>query len=279
MSKDNLLDDITSLIISGALNNNWERICNLILGIEEQDEQEIVITNITKSKLLDKWTYIERYNFGTLNEHLFYDYSPCLKLVKWLNLDARIETLEQMKGLANNPYLINVSVITMTDNHLDAEVIIEFVKSPYLKSLHYLDLSRNDINDEGIEALVRAKSMGLLRELSLRENRFTEDSMKALAESPYMSNLKKLILSRTYMGDDALIELAKSKHLGKLEYLDISNCSIDDEGVIALAESKTLASLAEIKLDCNDFTEEGKSALEAAGYRGEDGGRIWLIDR
>ncbi len=202
--------------------------------------------------------------------------SQLLKL-EVLKLGVNFITDEGIKEWANssNVTLKNIKSLSLSDNKLTDDSLVDFVKSsnfPQLESLDIgwmeagnktaiaigmsdtlpclkkLDLERSYVDAEGIRSLIGGKIAENLEELNLAANKFGDEGVSIIAGTSNLRNLKVLNLSQNMIGDEGAKAIGTSTQLSGLTHLYMGRNAFGPEGARAIHETKTLTQLKTLVL-------------------------------
>ena len=202
--------------------------------------------------------------------------SQLLKL-EVLKLGVNFITDEGIKEWANslNVTLKNIKSLSLSDNKLTDDSLVDFVKSsnfPQLESLDIgwmeagnktamaigisdtlpclkkLDLERSYVDAEGIRSLIGGKIAENLEELNLAANKFGDEGVSIIAGTSSLRNLKVLNLSQNMIGDEGAKAIGTSTQLSGLTHLYMGRNAFGPEGARAIHETKTLTQLKTLVL-------------------------------
>ena len=203
--------------------------------------------------------------------------SQLLKL-EVLKLGVNFITDEGIKEWANSSKvtLKNIKSLSLSDNKLTDDSLVDLVKSlnfPQLESLDIgwmeagnktvtaigtsdnllpclkkLDLERSYVDAEGIRLLIDGKVAENLEELNLAANKFGDEGVKIIAGASKLKNLKVLNLSQNMIGDDGAKAIGTSAQLRGLTHLYMGRNAFGPEGAKAIHETKILTQLKTLVL-------------------------------
>jgi Leucine-rich repeat (LRR) protein len=202
--------------------------------------------------------------------------SQLLKL-EVLKLGVNFITDEGIKVWANSSIvsLKNIKSLSLSDNKLTDDSLVDFVKSsnfPQLESLDIgwmeagnktaiaigssdklpclkkLGLERSYLDAEGVRSLLGGKIAENLEELNLAANKFSDEGVRIIAETSNLKNLKVLNLSQNMIGDDGAKAIGTSLQLSGLTHLYMGRNSFSQEGAKAIHKTKILTNLKTLVL-------------------------------
>jgi Ran GTPase-activating protein (RanGAP) involved in mRNA processing and transport len=194
-----------------------------------------------------------------------------------LNLGVNFITDEGIKEWANSSEvtLKNIKSLSLSDNKLTDDSLVDFVKSsnlPKLESLDIgwmeagnktaiaigisnnlpclkkLDLERSYVDAEGIRSLIGGKTAENFEELNLAANKFGDEGVRIIAQTSNLRNLKVLNLSQNMIGDDGAKAIGTSTQLSGLTHLYLGRNAFGPEGAKAIHETKILTQLKTLVL-------------------------------
>ncbi len=202
--------------------------------------------------------------------------SQLLKL-EVLKLGVNFITDEGIKVWANSSTasLKNIKSLSLSDNKLTDDSLVDFVKSsnfPQLESLDIgwmeagnktavavgvsdklpclkkLDLERSYLDAEGVRSLLSGKIAENLEELNLAANKFSDEGVRIIAETSNLRNLKVLNLSQNMIGDEGAKSIGTSNQLSGLTHLYMGRNAFGPAGAKAIHETKILTNLKTLVL-------------------------------
>jgi hemoglobin-like flavoprotein/Ran GTPase-activating protein (RanGAP) involved in mRNA processing and transport/tRNA A-37 threonylcarbamoyl transferase component Bud32 len=211
---------------------------------------------------------------------------PTWPLVRALDLSGRGLRDEDVKELASNRALRNITWLNLAHNEIGNDGLSALAVSPHAASLRHLDVSHNRLSS-GVVAvlassttLTRLASLALcgnglgrlaadalaatrlpLQDLDLSDNALQTAGATALAGSPALARLRVLRLRDNAIGSDGAGAIATSPALSGLRELDLSHNQIGAAGAATLALSGNVSSLQVLRLAGNNLGLHGLELL------------------
>lgn len=191
-----------------------------------------------------------------------------LEQIGSLNLSSLSLSADDLKAVAESPYLTNLTELDFNYNKAGAEGAAALGQSKTLMRLRVLELRSCAIGEAGAVALARAANLSQLVKLNVGDNAIGPKGTATLAASPHLKNLQTLLLDNNAVGPAATKNLAISPHFRELTELDLSDNEIGPQGAQALAGSENLAKMATLKLNTNKLAGVGLRVLSASPHLG-----------
>jgi uncharacterized protein (TIGR02996 family) len=161
--------------------------------------------------------------------------SLLLRGLNALNLGSQALGTDQVVRLLGSSSLVNLTVLELYNNPLEATAPAVLAGSPHFCRLRTLDLDGCQVGDAGAQALA-AGTYWALTTLQLRANRIGDAGAEALGRSPSLASLKALHLNANNIGDEGARALADSPHLKGLEALDLQHNPITPPAAAVLRQ-------------------------------------------
>ena len=156
----------------------------------------------------------------------------------------------------------NLHILDLNSNSINSMGAKILSQSKYINSLEYLNLSNNKIGDEGLQHISKG-SFKKLNNLHLSRNYITSEGIYYLVRAKFTNNLIVLSLSdNRKIGDTGIIRMIEHKGWGKLKILNLDLTGLTDYGLSYL-ERASMPKLKELNIIDNNFTEKGKSSINA----------------
>lgn len=151
--------------------------------------------------------------------------------------------------IACNPYLENVSGLSLIGCRLGDEGVAALSRSVSLKGLRWIKLAYSDIGPAGAEALGSATNFPRLEALDLSDNPgLTDRGVEALLDGSIAVHLNILALSNCGLHERAGLLLARSGLLPRLRMLAAGHNAIGDQGVVNLCDGVAESALQVLSL-------------------------------
>ncbi|MBD3330796.1 hypothetical protein GF354_04680 [Candidatus Peregrinibacteria bacterium] len=166
--------------------------------------------------------------------------------IKTLNLRGN-KISKSVVFLAKCPALQGVEQMNLSENDLDTDSVITFVRSGNLVALKSLDLSSNRILSRALSELgLHFKSQ--LEELKIADNQIDSMGCMIIASLPAFWDLKSLDLSFNPVRNEGLEYLSYAKFRDGLNSLCIKQSGISDLGFVAFCENGNFPSLENLNV-------------------------------
>jgi Leucine-rich repeat (LRR) protein len=142
---------------------------------------------------------------------------------------------------------------------LSVNTLNKFFKANHLSNLSVLDLSSNDINDNIILMIGNSGYSSQLHCLNLSWNGFHSiDPLKSLL----FSNITQLSISGNRIGDKGLHQITKAQSLANVTNLDLSYCKVTAKGTRYLTKA-TFKNLSYLAISHNNLKDACSKYLSA----------------
>jgi hypothetical protein len=187
---------------------------------------------------------------------------PWLANVRHLTVYRANHTQPEMELLGDSPFVTQLRVLNLGENHIGSKGAAVLAKSPNLANLEDLDIRHNSVGQDGIWAVARSPYLKKLQKLDLCGNR--EHNVRDIAyllQSTALPELSGLSLWYTNLGDEGVAQLAALPALGRLTWLNLNNNQVTEKGVRALARSRFVRNLRTLLLAYNRIPPEAVQLL------------------
>ena len=229
---------------------------------QSQDfEENELIKQSPGSPIFYKDDNLGAYVIGIINEFFQFQYFDKNTVYYLANM---INKGRQYRMEANNGIdLSNIFQLNLEKHNLGTSDI-EYLNTFKFKNLHILDLNSNSINSMGAKILSQSKYINSLEYLNLSNNKIGDEGLKHISKGSF-KKLNSLHLSRNYITSEGIYYLVRAKFTNNLIALSLSdNRKIGDTGIIRVGEHKGWGKLKILNLDLTGLTDYGLSYLERA---------------
>jgi uncharacterized protein (TIGR02996 family) len=168
------------------------------------------------------------------------------------------------------PHLLNITNMSLIDNHTRDADVIPIVRSPYARLRHlsirgHAALSETThVGNATLAALKEAVFFRLLEELVIRsDGSLGSAGVQALVAGDGPISMKRLVIQVGCIDDDGAMALASSSQFGGLVDLWLDGHEITDGGLVALLTSPSLTHLATLSVAGNQVSAAALNVLAA----------------
>jgi len=188
--------------------------------------------------------------------------SQLLKLYV-LKLGVNFITDEGIKEWANssNVTLKNIKSLSLSDNKLTDDSLVDFVKSSNFPQLESLDIGWMEAGNKTAMAMGISDTLPCLKKLDLERSYVDAEGIRSLIGGKIAENLEELNLAANKFGDEGVSIIAGTSNLRNLKVLNLSQNMIGDEGAKAIGISTQLSGLTHLYMGRNAFGPEGARAI------------------
>ena len=188
--------------------------------------------------------------------------SQLLKL-EVLKLGVNFITDEGIKEWANssNVTLKNIKSLSLSDNKLTDDSLVDFVKSSNFPQLESLDIGWMEAGNKTAMAMGISDTLPCLKKLDLERSYVDAEGIRSLIGGKIAENLEELNLAANKFGDEGVSIIAGTSNLRNLKVLNLSQNMIGDEGAKAIGTSTQLSGLTHLYMGRNAFGPEGARAI------------------
>jgi Ran GTPase-activating protein (RanGAP) involved in mRNA processing and transport len=180
-----------------------------------------------------------------------------------LKLGVNFITDEGIKEWANssNVTLKNIKSLSLSDNKLTDDSLVDFVKSSNFPQLESLDIGWMEAGNKTAMAIGISDTLPCLKKLDLERSYVDAEGIRSLIGGKIAENLEELNLAANKFGDEGVSIIAGTSNLRNLKVLNLSQNMIGDEGAKAIGTSTQLSGLTHLYMGRNAFGPEGARAI------------------
>jgi Ran GTPase-activating protein (RanGAP) involved in mRNA processing and transport len=236
----------TTLKLSGKYYSTDE----ITLLAQSIQVREVLILNLEDNQIGD-----EALKILSESNHL-------LKL-EVLKLGVNFITDEGIKEWANSSKvtLKNIKSLSLSDNKLTDDSLVDLVKSSNFPQLESLDIGWMEAGNKTAMAIGTSDNLFCLKKLDLERSYVDAEGIRLLIDSKVAENLEELNLAANKFGDEGVRIIAGASKLKNLKVLNLSQNMIGDDGAKAIGTSAQLSGLTHLYMGRNAFGPEGAKAI------------------
>jgi len=188
--------------------------------------------------------------------------SQFLKL-EVLKLGVNFITDEGIKEWANSSKvtLKNIKSLSLSDNKLTDDSLVDLVKSSNFAQLESLDIGWMEAGNKTVTAIGTSDNLPCLKKLDLERSYVDAEGIRLLIDGKVAENLEELNLAANKFGDEGVRIIAGASKLKNLKVLNLSQNMIGDDGAKAIGTSAQLSGLTHLYMGRNAFGPEGAKAI------------------